>query len=627
MPLGPIQTDLENSRRMLLYCLYLIALAWPLGAYQRVAGPVHVHHLAFIPLFWNTFQYWRIHKRLQTPFELFWPCAVICILTLGAALSGYEVALLDILGLCGAFVVLYQNIHSRREIWTGLLLSLLSGAAMVTLSLLSRFNWILPTTFSPETRLVMAGPYSLAEGTCSALLLLLAACSLLFASRVGDCHVPRISLLAFLFLLVPFALFILFPFIAPMPFLNVSPELFVFPLLLPALVAIWGCARIAAKLVVASTHMPGSLAVGLPVIICTGVCVVVSLGESPSLGPVFLLALLAARSKPQLKLESSSACSLLPIVPLIGLVCINLALLLPGDPRNYEVMALQRLATGDYAALRAHLAFIKDLAPGERRADYYIARSYLSEGRLNQAAASFACSIGSFNRSSRILPPPGATEIDSFLNDLRDISSGLPEQVRGLAYEKALIAADRERHAFSLLELRGTPLSLQGVSSVPLAKALAELLGVPSAVSMLSAWSPGLLAAILESGGPFNAIIAAPPDFPPSHLPCVVMLRPTQNYVSVRIFTPAGDAGGMKMYAEAPDLFLDAASLLLENSWGDWHQDAKNRWKLDFGSSIAVYATPRPEVVFLSDIAPLAAYPLEEGEVSIFVPGALLDNE
>jgi hypothetical protein len=594
--------------------VYLFALSWPLGAYQRVLGPVHLHHIALIPIFWCVFLDLKRHKRWRTPFELWWPCAVICLLTLVLRIANP----LDTLALCSVFVAVSHVVRNRQTVLRALHLSVLGAFVMMLLSLLAQRNLIYPTVFNPDTGMVMSGPYSLQDGLFSAVACALLVPGLLAATRRGEYTPGRLGNVLCILLPVMLGLFcLLLPRIG-LETLRPGHGIFLMPTVLFAAIVLWGSARITAKLWIARKFMMPGVYSWLIAVLVSGTLLALWVMPFPSVGIVFLAAVIAGYGQPYVSHDPGTR--LLPILGIItaGLVLLNLVFLFPGDPRNYERFAQTALANNDTETLHKHLAFVTEIAPEESRAHYYRARAHLADGNLYVAAQTFAHSLG--DMQPRLLPAPDKTLVDEFLNEMRDISSAMPEKLRGLAYEQALIAAGRERHALSLLELRGDPAATTTLARWPLAAALATLLDAPQLLDTLKDWDSDLLAAILESAGPDSTRITAPEGFPASLLPLVAMAQINAGNDSVQIFTPAGLTGGTRIPEKnAPD-FIDIALALSTPEWQPWRQNAEGVWRLAFGKVVEIHIKNGPEIFF--GVYPVPPEVREDGvwKVAVFMP-------
>jgi len=611
--------------------IQLFAFAWPLGAYQRVAGPVHLHHIALVPIFLCALADFKRNKRLRTPFELWWPCVVIAVLAMLLHAGGHAAPPWRVAGLCALFVAVTHVARNRRAILRALQFSCISGCAVVIMSLLAQFNALFPTAYSVGTGHVMAGPYSVREGVLSVVFLLLLTPALWAAARRREFAPCRFAVAGWVVLPVGA---LLYGCLSPRPELEALRPAHI-PFLLPGVFAVtvflWAVARIAAKLWVARQFLGPGVYAWLVAALAAGVVVAVWCAPMPTAGFIFLLAIVAGYGQPRVAAGTSARFVPIMIALVASLATVNIMLTLPGDPRNYERFARAALATGTTDEARERLGFVKKLAPTETRADYYIARIHLAEGNLAAAAKVFARSLR--DTHTRLLPPPDAALIAEFLDEMREKSSALPEQARGLAYEKALIAAGREQHALSLLELRGesSPLSqvpgnsddTERALSRPPAAALAALLETPSLADALTLWNARLLAAIIESAGPHSKVASVPEGFPESMLPLVVMARVGAGADEILMFSPAGQAGGIR----CPDAPLrrtppaDAGMMLGEPEWREWRRNAEGVWTLAFGIIGEVHILGAPEVFFGSYPSPIQMRLEETWRIRVFMPG------
>ena len=203
---------------------------------------------------------------------------------------------------------------------------------------------------------------------------------------------------------------------------------------------------------------------------------------------------------------------------------------------------------------------------------------------------------------------------------MRDRSSAVPETVRGLAYEKALIAAGREHHALALLEIRGVSNPDTAVSSMPLAIALAALLDAPALVASLEEWDAGLLATILESTVPNSKIRNAPEGFPESLLPFIAMAHCSAGGDFVKVFSPAGQEGGIRIPGKNDPEFVDFAMAMSVPEWREWRKNEKGIWTLSFGNVAEIHIMNAPDIFFgvyptLPDL-----YTDEIWKIAIFMP-------
>lgn len=612
----PPTLELES---LALFGLYLLALAWPLGAYQRIAGPVHLHHVALAPVFACTLHDWMRNKRLRTPFELWWPCVLLALLAGVLYLGGYPTMPWRLAGCAFTAIAVIHVARNRGVILWSIQLSVVGGAAMLLLSVLARAGVIFPTAYARASGLVMAGQYGIAEGVFASTALILVLPALIQARRAREFNPKLIYVFVWVLLPVLAAWWLFWP---PRPALRAwHPEhnFFLFPVVFLAVLTLWMCARVAARQIIARHAANAGAAHGaLAVALIAAVIAAFVLAPRPEIGPVFLLALSAAYAGPGTTRTLQVPPKKWLAAPILLALVVNLTFILPGDPRDYEHMARRALARGDHAALREELRFIKTLAPEERRADYYLAWTWLAENNLPAAATAFGQAMRPGR--ARLLPAPGADDVDAFLTEMRDRSSALPERIRGLAYEQSLIAAGREQHALSLLELRGET-TLQATMPVwPLAMALAATLEAPHMADTFRGWAPGLLLAVLESAGPFNRVSPAPNEMPRGQLPFIAMARAEKRKLSVHVFSPAGTFGGVLLESDRSAPVQDIGVMFAESGWGRWRQNAAGEWILPFGLNAVVRIGNTPQVHFHQHVALPEDLPIYLWELQILVP-------
>ncbi len=601
------------------YGVYLFALSWPLGAWQRLAGPVHLHHVALAPLIFCALRDWMNNKRLRTPFELWWPCVLTAVLIVVFKLGGTETVSWMLIAPALMAVFVMHGTDNRGVVLWAIYLSMMSGALMLSLSVFSRIGLLFPTTWQQTSGLVMAGPYGVTEGFFASLALMLLLPALNRARRAGE-FLPGCSA-RFIMLALP-VLFILWLFLSPRPDLwswRPGHQLFLHPTVWLAAVALWGCARLASKHIVMGGTPSAGVAHGwLAVAVLGMAATALALFPYPEAGPVLLLAMTAGYARPGATTSPVVRPSRWLLAPVALLLVLNILFIRSGDPRDYDSMARRALVRKEYGLLRERLAFIKTRAPGDTRADYYIARAWLAEKNLPEAAAAFRRAMGPSR--PRLLPPPDTTAVDAFLAEMRDASSAMPERMRGLAYEQCLIAAGRDRHALSLLELRGETSTFPGLVAGPLAQALGTLLGAPHLVTVFQSWDAGLLLAVLESAGPMNRTVSASAVFPPSQLPLVVMAGGEGDVLHVNVYSPAGSFGGTLLLNSQRHRPHDVGTLFGDTGWGPWRQNAAGEWLMSYGQSTIIRVGNGPQVFFRATIPSPDALPFHGVEVVITVP-------
>lgn len=608
----PHNVTLEH---LALLGIYLFALSWPLDAFQRILWPIHLYHLALVPAFCCAGYDLKRNKRLRTPFELWWPCLVIFLLTLYLWLTNHTVNPLGVGMLCLSFVVVAHVVRNRQVVLQTLSLFLLSVCLMMVLSLFSACRQLFPTAVNLDSRWVMAGPYTVQAGIFIIIVGLLLLPALGMAVKRGEFR-PGKGRMA-LGILLPI-LFVVFIIVSPRFDLSLTYPghvTFLAPTVFPVVILLWGMARIMGKLKVAAKFMEPGVYTWLIVMLFAAVVVLVWVAPVPAIGHVVLLAVIAGYGQPYVVAESKTRMRPLLVVLVLLVLAVNIAVILPGDPRNYERSAQAALTQKKLDNTLRHLEFVKEIAPEESLADFYIAVAHLKKEELSQAAKAFTHSLR--DSKTRLLPAPDEQHIVMFLDEMRAKSSALPERIRGLAYEQALVAAGRERHALSLLELRGTSAGEGALSTWPLASVLAAMLKAPQLTETLADWNPNLLATILESASPGNKRVVPPEGFPETLLPLVAMASNEDGQDIIQVFTPQGAFGGVRVSADDPLAFVDVTLAISPPEWREWQKNPAGLWTLAFGKVAEIHIMNSPEVFF-------SVYPTPPGDnipdVVIFMP-------
>jgi hypothetical protein len=573
--------------------LALLALTLPLGYWDRLLYIFHLHHLALIPLILVTGYYWKKYQRISTPFELWFPATL---LILFALLPASPQPPLHLAMAAALFVLTYHVCDSSALVFKTLQFSLLGNSLALLLNSAARWEWIYPTFFDPASALSLAGPTKPESCLTSLVLVIIIPFALESARRTGMHRSGTfITWLERAALLLP-------------PFFFFSPETLSLKLFaqggqifLPAalpltLTALWFIARIAAKLKIASSHLPEILARTFAGLVLIAAACFLLAGILPDNNGVLVLALLAAVAKPALLHHEKTVGKgyALLLAPVLLLLTLNILIIRSDDPRNYEYRAQRALQHNDLDGLQEHLDFVQERCPGERRADYYEARLLVALDNLDGARKSFELSLQPGRNI--LLPPPGEKEIELFLEEIRDRSSAQPESLRGIAYEQALLAAGRERHALSLLEIRGRTPPQENTDATPLAGALASFLEAPELEEQFARWDAALLADILQSVTPFSEIQQAPPAFPPALLPFVASIRPDFDSLEGMLFTPSFRGGGTVMLSS-----LQSDSIMPSFEPGIWdllREDSNQHWYLDFSDRFTIRLSPEADFQF-----------------------------
>ncbi len=582
--------------RLAVLGVYLFALSWPLDVYQRVLWPVHLYHVALIPVFLCAAYDLKHNKRLRTPFELWWPCIAVFLAVAGIQFAGYPADVPKTGALCVSFICLSHVMRNRQMVLRALYLFLLGSTVAMMLHLAAALNSVYPTAFDVNSGWVMASSYSMQEGISTVLIAIVLIPALAMAEESGKCAAKRMRVV--LWVALP-GLFILYCIMSPcLPTQNFLPwhAAFLMPLVIPCVLVLWGIARVAAKLYTARRYLEPGVYGWMIAALLSGVLILFWIAPEPAIGYVFLLAAISGYGQPSVL--SGSKTRLIPALAAITtlVLIVNMVFVLPGDPRNYERIAQVALRNKVSAQTLAYLEFVKKIAPEESRADYYIARVLLSQGNLSGASKMFSRSL--HPAEHRLLLPPDEKLIDLFLNEMREKSSALPEDTRGLAYEQSLIAAGRDRHALALLELRGKPDETTDLSAEPLASALAAFLKAPHLAQTLATWNAGLLLSIVKSSVPGTRIAVAPADLHDGILPFVAIATGGAGQDSIRFFSHQGNGGGIRLSTMHQPVLMDMPLAISPPEWKEWRKNNDGVWTLAFGKIAEIHIANTPEIFF-----------------------------
>ena len=264
---------------------------------------------------------------------------------------------------------------------------------------------------------------------------------------------------------------------------------------------LWGLARIAAKIEIdrglAGSRLHRPILAGLVLAALSMILFPVE----PSLWHGFMAALACAFAMPnrgpEPPIRYRGLLVALLLLPLVGLNLTQVYVENTRDPRNYEAMAMRALNRNDYELLSTHLDRFEDRFGIESRSQFWRARGYLEQGLAIQAATHFVHAQGKAPFStvavtpqvkgfyfppqhSAFLPDPTREQVETFIAELRDVCSALPDGQRAFAYEQALVAAEQTDQAFAILEHRvnSAKQRLDGLPGKTLWLAYGQLLGL-----------------------------------------------------------------------------------------------------------------------------------------------------
>jgi hypothetical protein len=481
--------------------LYLLAFAWPFDIYQTIfpygirldLGAV----LLLVIPFGNSL--YR-GQKFRAPLEFIWPPALMLCLLSFAGVSGESSVMTRPFAYALCFWITLHLVDSRKCITRCLFLSGLGGAIAALLTLLSSAGLIFPTAFSLDTTAQLAFANTLSSGlltlvwTCVVMATLGMVKTLPKTTRITAWTGAALCATCLCLLLRQGAPG-LFP---PQPIHWKSTHGLV------VLVYSWFILRITAKTIVA--RMEDRPGMHLPLILLSVILLFSFLIVLPDLpiGHAFLLALLASYALPSTTRQNEiQTLAKWPLIPVLALLVFNLSHIHPRattDPRNYDYQASVLYGGGDTQQLLNYLERVDELAPREHRTNLWRARAHLQQNQPDQTADALIDALG--HARAPLLPDPSQAETNALLIELRDHVSALPEEERGLAYERALVALGQQTNALDLLKQRAPMAIPEQVSknmpaSHDLARDLAQKLGDPHLAETLEKWSMARLYTLL----------------------------------------------------------------------------------------------------------------------------------
>ncbi len=521
------------------YLLYAIALAWPLDLYQYVPYlNITVTGALTIALLLLAAQNVASGTKLRVPFDVLLPIGLLAVLLIAiASREGVSISW----EVPGALALLIATAHfatSRTAIEGWLRASIFSATIVTILSLAVRPGGLMPTAYALKLPTTFAFAYDLHAGVhILALCLVLA---LRFTWSKTESPVTRTLMTAAALLIgstmVAKGLQLLIDGSLPTAgtFLTYSP------LIIAALLStLWLFLRTMAKVEIDRRERPGRmhaafLAMGIITLL------LIALGPfQPRLYHGYLLGLACGYALREREVSYTPAWPKAASAVLVVLVLINARYVFPEnshDPRNYELAAERDFLRGDFDILLQRLDHFEYYAEDELRTHLWRARVALRQGEPNAAAMEFALSTFSPKKvHTTLLPAPTPAEEKDFVVQLRDLTSTLPENIAGCAYERALLAVGNRDSALLSLQLR-TSIALvhaEGLNSDVFADAAAFVIGEPSLKPDLVTWTPDELLTLLSHWG--AEIRSTPEDFPPSALPAVLVLQRTLSNVELYV--------------------------------------------------------------------------------------------
>lgn len=514
------------------------ALSWPLGEFERLAGPVHLSHLwillAFALVVWEQVR----TRRLTLPFDL----AASAVGALVVALLSGAGGLLGGIALFAAFYAAASLALSPAQIRTAVGAAAWGALAVAVASLAALFLPVLPTASSLGGGIRMLGPVSLSAGG----LVLVVGMAILLIQFPGG------GLLRRGFYIIGMACFVIADVIV-CRLLFVESALWLppsgpfMPRALPVTAAVlWLVSLCVGKLLTSARldggRMPALLAAG---VFLVTVAVLVLQAPVPP-GAAFLLGLAVSAGYPRTAATRSDGRFLLFPALLAVLLALTHVFWLehfPGDVRHYAARARASIEAGHPEQADQALRLVLSRKPREACAVFWRGNAALAAGRPGEAvdcwqqAAALAGERG-------VLPAPTAAEWEEAQARLRDHVGTLPEASRGWTLERFLLVRGERGAALGLLRVRVEDAPDQNGPPELYARVLASLLGFPGLEDDLSKWRTGELVQALSLGHPFGAVVTAPAGFPAAWTPLVAAVRTTRQGAAVQVWTESAAFGG-----------------------------------------------------------------------------------
>lgn len=514
------------------------ALSWPLGEFERLAGPVHLSHLWILLAVAVVVREQVRTRRLTLPFDL----AASAVGALVVALLSGASSLFGGIALFAAFYAAASLGLSPAQTRTVLGAAAGCALAVAVASLAALFLPVLPTASSLGGGIRMLGPVSLSAG---GLVLVVGMAILLIQFPGGGLLRRGFGVIGMTCFVVASAIICRLLFVESALWLPPSGPFM--PRALPVTAAVlWLVSLCVGKLLTSARldggRMPALLAAG---VFLVAVAVLVLQAPVPP-GAAFLLGLAVSAGYPRTAATRSDGHFLL--FPALLAVLLALAHVFwlehfPGDVRHYAARARASIEAGHPEQADQALRLVLSRKPREACAVFWRGNAALAAGRPGEAvdcwqqAAALAGERG-------VLPGPAAAEWEEAQARLRDHVGTLPEASRGWTLERFLLLRGERGAALGLLRVRVEDAPDQNGPPELYARVLASLLGFPGLEDDLSKWRTGELVQALSLGHPFGAVVTAPAGFPAAWTPLVAAVRTTRQGATVRVWTERAAFGG-----------------------------------------------------------------------------------
>lgn len=532
--------------------IYLLCLTWPWAVYERapvVWVPLSAMAAAGLALVFLR-DAWR-GERLHLPYELTWPVLLLALLDGAGRLAHLPMVSPPASPLwihAVLFVLLLHHVRGQRLAIRALSVSVASMGTVAVFQWPGRGVGLFPTALGAEGILYAYGPASLSHALASLALGIPLGFALAGASRLPGW--ARAGLAAAGAAMFAVLIHRAWPVLSASETGVIQPpwgEESAFPGWPIVLLLLWTWARVVAKLVVSRIEDFAGIQPGIIAALTAGLSAVVLLGAPPFGGFTILLALAAAYGTPRPRATMPAPVRWWLPLPLAGLVLFNATIVLPihgQDPRQYDAAARRLESAEAWRDLAQYLEAVRVHLPNEARLHYWFARLALNRREPGEAADAYEAML---HGKTRVLPAPTGADRTALAEALRDLCSALPPSLRGLAYEKVLLAEGHTRSALASLELR-PPVPgvkpLPASSNTPLVRVLVQLLEAPELAPSLMEWSTPVLAAVFQGLG--AQIETAPAGFPARFLPAVLMARYDGGRLNIEVYAGNSSWGGSR---------------------------------------------------------------------------------
>jgi hypothetical protein len=301
---------------------------------------------------------------------------------------------------------------------------------------------------------------------------------------------------------------------------------------------VWLVARIAAKIIVDRDRRPGAYAlIAAPLV---GVALVFATTQALPMAWHAWAAALAAgyviRDKRIVPVPEPSRIPVYAVLVLLPFGAFNAYVVDESnsyDGRNYAADLRADYEAGAYKRLMDRVDFWYYRTGESPAQGYWAARAAMDLHRPHAAAAWADALLRRFGAHGPRGPMPTGSEIQQLLNRFRDYVSAMPENERGIAYERALSAGGDVAAAEASLRLRiaGANPVYESIERAPLQRAVEFLFNDLPARIDFDAWTIAELLAVLDLVD--ARAETAPEEIDRSWLPAAVVVRRDARGIAV----------------------------------------------------------------------------------------------